>query len=142
MTINIRDFAVRPDKFLHNYEDWLRAVLPEPFEVVAYEEVGFYQGQMFAVVRHPEVPVILWRGDFGSCSYCDTIEAACDFDGDGGNVDEVFDYMKATLAEGNTKQFDSTESAAAWLALDDLGYEWDEFPVSLLERAAEKGGAA
>lgn len=104
----------------------LRYYLPESsVEFVAEWEEQDYQGDVYALLkvtqsseRHPVY--VIWRDSFGSCSGCDSLE-----DNDG------FEYIKASLAEGNTHQFWSIQEAVDYLKTT-TDYWWEKCRNNLI----------
>lgn len=84
-----------------------------------------YQGECLALlkVNRPGdlIPVyVIWRDSFGSCGGCDSLE-----DNNG------YDYIKATLAEGNTRQFWSVQEAVDYLKTTE-DYWWEKAKGNLV----------
>lgn len=98
----------------------LRYYLPEAsFEFVADWEEQDYQGDVYALVKvtkssEPHPVYFIWRDSFGSCGGCDSLE-----DADG------FDYIKSSLAEGNTRQFWTIQEAVEYLKTTQ-DYWWEK----------------
>lgn len=94
----------------------LRHHMPGHVDVLLEESEGGYEGSVFAVLRVRAEPwpyFVLWSGSFGSCSGCDALQ--------GGQ--STVDYIKATLREGNSKQFWTLGDAAEFLRTTD-DYTW------------------
>ena len=76
---------------LHHYLD-------DRAEVIADYQEDDYQGQMWALIQFKITEdltiYVTWSDYFGSCGGCDSLED-----------ENGYDYIKATLAEGNTRQF-------------------------------------
>ena len=62
-----------------------------------------YQGECFAILQVENI-IVLWRDSFGSCSGCDALE-----DQNG------YEYIKNTLQEGNTRQFETLNDAKSYI---------------------------
>mgnify|MGYP001551875298 CR=1 FL=1 len=79
-------------------------------KVEHFERVGSYQGTCYALLKIDVADGFwaLWTDYFGSCSGCDGLQAA-------DSPKEVFEYIKATLAEGNTKSFWTLRDACEYL---------------------------
>jgi hypothetical protein len=88
-----------------------------------------YQGDMYAVLTDRE-HFWLWRDSFGTCSGCDGLQ---DSNGQ--------EYIAATLAEGNTRRFESLQEAREYLATTE-DYWWTRFPADLIQDAETKTARA
>jgi len=72
-----------------------------------------YQGDCFAIFKLLDTnKYILWRDWFGSCSGCDGLED-----------ENGYEYIKNTLQEGNTKQFNSISEIVYYLENSDK-FDW------------------
>ena len=100
----------------------LRFYLDKKVKILAEYMEDDYQGECFAILDF-EGTIVIWRDSFGSCSGCDGLE-----DEDG------YDYIKLTLQEGNTRQFDSIDEAKEYVNITE-DYWWKEFPKYLFEDA-------
>lgn len=135
--IDLTKYMVREDKPngpLHGGFDWGWSagdqvdaleyyIDPAHIRILAYEGVGDYEGEYFAILKC-EGRIIIWRASFGSCSGCDGLE------GENG-----YEYIKDTLQEGNTRQFENFEDAEDYIKVNRGDYLWDEFPMELFETA-------
>jgi len=104
----------------------LRFYLHEDVKILVSSQDHDYQGNVYALLQFPGGVYALWRDSFGSCSGCDSLE------GENGH-----DYIKATLAEGNTRQFACPLDAGAYLE-ETSDYAWsrgglEEFKAELLK---------
>lgn len=63
--------------YVKDYGDMLSQVKNK--ELVSFTMFGSYQGEWFAVLRGGD-NLELWRGEYGSCSGCDFLEATADWD--------------------------------------------------------------
>lgn len=74
-----------------NYGDMLESVSGK--KLLSYTEFGSYQGDWIAVVEDKDC-VELWRGYYGSCSGCDFIEGARDWEDDTVDLREARNFFK------------------------------------------------
>ena len=75
-----------------------------------------YQGNIYALLYVPAKGVYaIWHDYFGSCGGCDSLIDA--------TTQDAFDYIKATMAEGNTRQFWTVADAAHYLRTSE-DYSW------------------
>lgn len=94
----------------------LEHFLVDGVEVVFTESDNDYQGQEYALLHvKAEGVYVLWHDYFGSCEGCDGLMGA--------SVEDAFDYVKATMAEGSTRQFFSLLEAAHYLR-ETEDYSW------------------
>lgn len=111
--INLMDYLVNGDKPNGPEEDWswsagdqlkaLRFYLSPAVSILAQVEEDDWAGNVVAVLQVNGL-FFLWRDSFGSCCGCDSL------DGENG-----YEYIKAAIAEGNSKQFDSLDEAEKYL---------------------------
>lgn len=121
---------------LLNYVDWtwyageqldaLKFYLKGVDIIWTYQE-NHYQGECFAILKTGKY--YLWRDSFGSCSGCDALD-------DSGLV-EGLEYIKSTLVEGNTKEFDSIKDLIAYLESPDKDPLWNTLPLDDLKSALQ-----
>ncbi len=96
----------------------LRFYLNEKVKILADFMEDDYSGDCFAILVFEDT-IVLWRDSFGSCTGCDALE------GNNG-----YEYIKMTLQEGNTRQFDSLEAAKKYIEKT-KDYWWGKFPKEL-----------
>lgn len=84
-----------------------------------------WQGECFAIFMVEGI-FVCWRDWFGSCSGCDALE-----DEDG------YKYIKQTLTEGNTLQFETLDDMEAFMK-EEEDYLWTDMPMGMFDRAREK----
>lgn len=102
----------------------LKTFLNDDYKIIASHNDGAHQGDCYAVINSPGFEEIhLWRDSFGSCSGCDGLDG-CDWKG-------AYEYIKATLQEGNTRTFDSLDLAKKYLN-ETEDFWWEKFPKDLL----------
>lgn len=90
-------------------------------DILGSVEEDDYQGECFALLRTTDqTPIyILWRDSFGSCSGCDRLIDS--------TYKEAYDYIKATLREGNTRQFNSLDEAFNYIKdSEPTDYAWNQ----------------
>ena len=76
-------------------------------------EENDYQGECFAIFKLLDTnKYILWRDWFGSCSGCDGLDD-----------ENGYEYIKDTLQEGNTKQFNSISEIVHYLETNSK-FDW------------------
>lgn len=108
----LTEFMVNADK-PNGSSDWgwsaggqvsaLKFYLSPEAKFLAESYDGDYQGTYYVCFKLRDT-FVLWRDSFGSCSGCDSLEGQ-----------DGFAYIKATLAEGNTRQFKSLLDAITYL---------------------------
>ena len=97
----------------------LRFYLSPTVEMLASFMEDDYQGECFALLKVEEA-FILWRDSFGSCSGCDSLEGS-----------NGYEYIKNTLQEGNTRQFNSIEDAKKYVETTD-DFFWSDKKETIL----------
>jgi len=100
----------------------LRYYLSDKVKFIHTHLEGTYQGACYAIL-HVEDKLILWRDFYGSCSGCDALEGS-----------DGYSYIKDTLQEGNTKQFNTPQEAIDYLNDEEnSGYTfWKDAKLELI----------
>lgn len=97
----------------------LKAFLGDRVEFLFEATTGGYQGDHYAVFRvKDDGRYVLWRDSYGSCSGCDGL--------DGSSMATAEEHVKASLAEGNTRQFADLAEARDYLRAT-KDYFWSDY---------------
>jgi hypothetical protein len=102
----------------------LRFYLNKDVKILSTAMVGSYQGDCFAILRIKDV-YIVWRDSFGSCSGCDALENQ-----------NGYKYIKSTLSEGNTIQFNNLFNMKHYIMKEQIKNKyggWDNMPITMIE---------
>lgn len=74
-----------------NYGDVLAAGLK--MKLLAYEEFGSYQGDYIAILQDGDA-IKIYKGNYGSCSGCDWLEAEKDWESGEISDEKIADFVK------------------------------------------------
>jgi len=65
-------------------------------ELLLYETFGSYSGDYIAILKG-ENGIEIWKGTYGSCSGCDTLQAIQGYSDESPSDEQVKDYMELAL---------------------------------------------
>lgn len=117
------------DKGFGNYEhdiyckdslDALPHYMDSSFEIIDSFCFGFFNGYTCALAILNNETFVIWRDSFGTCEGCDSWIAARDY----GSDEDKYNLIKATLQEGNTRQFNSIDGVIEYLETTDDYWWW------------------
>lgn len=112
----------------------LKYFLTADVRVLFSESDDDYQGSIYALLFVPAHDVYaIWSDYFGSCGGCDSLIDA--------STQDAFDYIKATMAEGNTRQFRSIADAAHYLRTsEDFSWSYGGGVAAFREELCKRAG--
>ena len=87
--------------YAYNWNDFIKTiikyVLPN-YKIEKYREIGDYQGDIYITISDKDNNYYNGKAYYGSCSFCDSLIAICDWDYEKKPSEEqLIDYMQLAL---------------------------------------------